>query len=61
MSFQVANYFQNLGYRRGDVIGLAMQNRPEVICIWLGLSRVSLGTLIKRIKAKLGKVHFTNW
>ncbi|ODN02066.1 Long-chain fatty acid transport protein 4 [Orchesella cincta] len=39
MSFQVANFFQAQGYRKGDVVGLAMSNKPEMVCIVLGLSR----------------------
>ncbi|CAL8100107.1 unnamed protein product [Orchesella dallaii] len=44
MSFQVANFFQAQGYRKGDVVGLAMSNKPEMICILLGLSRLGVIT-----------------
>lgn len=37
MSFRVANYFQQKGIKKGDAVGLAMTNRPEVVAIWLGL------------------------
>ena len=40
MSDRVARYFYCQGYRRGDVVALFMENRPEYVCIWLGLSKV---------------------
>ncbi|CAG7837671.1 unnamed protein product, partial [Allacma fusca] len=39
---QVANYFFSQGYRKGDVVGLFMENRPEYACIWLGLSKIGV-------------------
>lgn len=43
-SNRVANLFKNHGFRKGDSIGLMMNNRPEFICIWLGLSKVGIIT-----------------
>ena len=40
MSNSVAGYFHRQGYRKGDVVALFMENRPEYVCIWLGLSMV---------------------
>ena len=37
---RVANYFQEEGYQKGDVVALLMENRPEYICFWLGLSKI---------------------
>lgn len=39
-SYKVANYFQSRGYKKGDTVSLIMENRPEYVCVWLGLSRV---------------------
>nr|KAG5710616.1 hypothetical protein BaRGS_013262 [Batillaria attramentaria] len=37
---KVANFFHESGYRKGDVISLFMENRPEFFCFWLGLSKI---------------------
>lgn len=39
---QIANFFYESGYRKGDVISLFMENRPEYICLWLGLSKIGV-------------------
>jgi len=39
---QIGNYFSHQGYKKGDTIGLFMENRPEYICIWLGLSKIGV-------------------
>ena len=36
--FRIGNIFYDLGYRKGDVVALYMENRPEYVAIWLGLS-----------------------
>ena len=41
-SNKVANYFQSLGYKRGDVVALFMENRPELVFIWLGLAKIGV-------------------
>ena len=44
---RIANYFHENGYRKGDVISIFMENRPEFICLWLGLSKIGvIGALI---------------
>ncbi|XP_023713297.2 long-chain fatty acid transport protein 4 isoform X1 [Cryptotermes secundus] len=43
-SNKVANVFKNHGYRKGDTVGLMMENRPEFVCIWLGLSKLGIIT-----------------
>jgi len=40
MSFKIANYFGKKDFKKGDSIALFMENCPEYVCIWLGLSRV---------------------
>ena len=39
------------GYRKGDVVGLFMDNRPEFVCIWLGLAK--LGVVVPLINYNL--------
>ena len=40
MSNRIAGYFYREGYRKGDVMALFLEDRPEYVCIWLGLSTV---------------------
>ncbi|ODM87974.1 Long-chain fatty acid transport protein 4 [Orchesella cincta] len=40
LSFRVANHFQEIGLKKGDSVGLAMTNRPEMAAIWIGLGRI---------------------
>ncbi|XP_060517576.1 long-chain fatty acid transport protein 4-like isoform X2 [Cylas formicarius] len=46
-SNRVANVFKKHGYKKGDVVALFLQNRPEFVCIWLGLSK--LGVIVPLI------------
>ncbi len=39
-SYKVANYFASKGYKKGDVVGILMENCAEYVPLWLGLSRV---------------------
>ncbi len=39
---RVANWALEQGLSRGDVVALMMENRPEYIATWLGLSRVGI-------------------
>ena len=41
LSNQVANYFLNLKYNKGDTVALFMENRIEYIPIWLGMAKES--------------------
>ncbi|XP_071448964.1 long-chain fatty acid transport protein 1-like [Hetaerina americana] len=52
-SNRVANYFTGLKsadgtrkFKRGDTVALVMENCPEYVCIWLGLSKVGLVTAL---------------
>ncbi|XP_050294067.1 long-chain fatty acid transport protein 4-like [Anthonomus grandis grandis] len=45
-SNQIAHYFQSKGYKKGDSVGLLMENRPEYIGIWLGLSKIGVITAL---------------
>jgi solute carrier family 27 (fatty acid transporter), member 1/4 len=33
-------------YRKGDVVALFMENRPQYVCIWLGLSKIGVITAL---------------
>ncbi|XP_059094771.1 long-chain fatty acid transport protein 4-like isoform X2 [Tigriopus californicus] len=39
-SNRIANYFLSLGFKKGDSVALFMENRPEYVGIWLGLSKI---------------------
>lgn len=42
-SNQIANYFSQAGYKKGDVIALCFpDNRPEYVCYWLGLAKIGV-------------------
>lgn len=41
---RVANVLQAQGYRKGDVVGLLMENRAEYVATWLGLSKIGIIT-----------------
>ncbi|KAL1501188.1 hypothetical protein ABEB36_006565 [Hypothenemus hampei] len=45
-SNQVANYFKSKGWKKGDSIGLLLENRPEYVGIWLGLSKIGVVTAL---------------
>ncbi|XP_044596471.1 long-chain fatty acid transport protein 4-like isoform X2 [Cotesia glomerata] len=53
LSNKVAYVFKSHGYRKGDVVALLMENRPEYVAIWLGLSK--LGVTIPLINTNLRK------
>ncbi|CAL8118521.1 unnamed protein product [Orchesella dallaii] len=46
MSYRVANYFREQGFKKGDKIALIMENRPEYPIMWLGLSRIGVTTAL---------------
>lgn len=43
---RVAGWALGSGMQRGDVVALSMENRPEYVAIWLGLSRVGVVTAL---------------
>jgi solute carrier family 27 (fatty acid transporter), member 1/4 len=53
LSNRLANTFNAHGYKNGDVVALFMENRPEFVCIWLGLSK--LGIVVPLINTNLRK------
>ncbi|XP_052095363.1 long-chain fatty acid transport protein 4-like [Mytilus californianus] len=43
LSNQIANYFYQAGYRKGDVIALCFpENRIQYVCYWLGLAKIGV-------------------
>lgn len=43
---RVAGWAIRQGFRRGDVVALSMENRPEYVGLWLGLSRIGVVTAL---------------
>jgi len=41
-SNRIANHFASQGITKGDCVSVFMENRPQYVCIWLGLSKVRL-------------------
>ncbi len=41
---KMANLFKKQGLRKGDVVALVMNNKPEYVGIWFGLSRLGVVT-----------------
>ncbi|KAK6618914.1 hypothetical protein RUM44_003295 [Polyplax serrata] len=41
-SNKIANVFNNHGFRKGDTVALLLENRPEFVCIWLGLAKLGI-------------------
>lgn len=50
---RIANVFYQQGFKHGDKVGLLMENRPEFVAMWLGLSK--LGIVIPLINHNLKK------
>ncbi|RZF40359.1 hypothetical protein LSTR_LSTR008789 [Laodelphax striatellus] len=45
-SNRVANVFKSHGFRKGDTVALMLENRPEFVCIWLGLCKLGIITAL---------------
>lgn len=45
-SNQIAHYFKSKGYRKEDTVALLLENRPEFVGIWLGLSKIGMVTAL---------------
>lgn len=48
---KIGNLFQSHGYKYGDKIALFMENRPEFVATWIGLSK--LGIVVPLINTNL--------
>ncbi|CAG7722386.1 unnamed protein product, partial [Allacma fusca] len=42
LSNKIGNYFSSQGFRKGDVIGIFMENCPMHAATWLGLSKIGV-------------------
>ncbi|KAJ4449471.1 hypothetical protein ANN_00870 [Periplaneta americana] len=52
-SNKIANVFKDHGFRKGDTVGLLMENRPEYVCIWLGLAKLGVITPLINFNLRL--------
>ena len=60
-SNKVASIFKTHGYRKGDTVALFLENRPEYVGIWLGLSKLGIITpLINTNLKKASLLHSIN-
>lgn len=50
-SNKIANVFKSHGFKKGDIVALYMENRPEYVATWLGLAK--LGVIIPLINTNL--------
>lgn len=50
-SNQVAHVFKSEGFRKGDIVALFLENRPEFIGLWLGLAKI--GVIVPLINYQL--------
>ncbi|KOC70673.1 Long-chain fatty acid transport protein 4, partial [Habropoda laboriosa] len=52
-SNKIATVFKSQGFRKGDVVGIYLENRVEFVALWLGLSK--LGVIVPLINTNLRK------
>ena len=45
---RVANFFLSEGFVKGDSVAVFMANRPEFVCVWLGLAKIGTYSLQNR-------------
>ncbi|XP_076455364.1 long-chain fatty acid transport protein 1-like [Babylonia areolata] len=50
---RVANFFYEAGYRKGDTVALFMENRPDFVCFWLGLSKIGVVSALINFNLRL--------
>lgn len=61
LSNKIATVFKNHGYRKGNAVALLLENRPEYVAIWLGLSKLGIITpLINTNLRKTSLLHSVN-
>jgi solute carrier family 27 fatty acid transporter 1/4 len=54
---KTANYFAAKGLVKGDAVALFMENRPEYICIWVGLSKIGVVPALINTNLRLHPLH----
>jgi acyl-CoA synthetase (AMP-forming)/AMP-acid ligase II len=42
MGGQIATWASHKGLKVGDAVALMMDNRPEYVCVWLGLAKIGV-------------------
>ena len=47
----MANFFLSEGFVKGDKVAVFMANRPEFVCVWLGLSKIGRYADLPALKA----------
>lgn len=57
-SNKVANHFKSQGYQKGDVVALILENSPEFICLWLGLSKLGVVTALINTNLRLDSLWY---
>ncbi|CAH0557667.1 unnamed protein product [Brassicogethes aeneus] len=55
-SNKVANVFRAHGYKKGDVVALFLENKPEFVCLWLGLSKIGVVTPLINTNQRLNSL-----
>lgn len=55
-SNKIANVFKGHGYKKGDIVSLFLENKPEYICIWLGLSKLGVITPLINTNLRLSSL-----
>ncbi|XP_070521049.1 long-chain fatty acid transport protein 4-like isoform X2 [Cardiocondyla obscurior] len=60
-SNKIATIFKMHGYKKGDTVALLLENRPEFVAIWLGLTKIGVVTaLINTNLRKTSLLHCVN-
>uniref|UniRef100_A0A8D0GJL6 Long-chain-fatty-acid--CoA ligase n=1 Tax=Sphenodon punctatus TaxID=8508 RepID=A0A8D0GJL6_SPHPU len=54
----VANFFQQQGYRLGDVVAVFMESRPEFVGLWLGLAKVGIEAALINFNLRLDSLVY---
>ncbi|KAK7791656.1 hypothetical protein R5R35_005068 [Gryllus longicercus] len=53
-SNKVARVFRKQGLGEGDAVSLVMENRPEFVCLWLGLAKLRVVTALVNTNLRQG-------
>ncbi|KIH49169.1 hypothetical protein ANCDUO_20757, partial [Ancylostoma duodenale] len=54
-----ANYYDSLGYRKGDVVALFMENSIDFFALWLGLSKIGVVSAFINSNLKLEPLAYS--
>ncbi|XP_076270843.1 fatty acid transport protein 1 [Rhynchophorus ferrugineus] len=55
-SNKIANVFKSHGYKKGDCVALFLENKPEFVCTWLGLSKIGVITALINTNLRLSSL-----